>query len=382
MATLLVIIYIAFISLGLPDSILGSSWPTMQGDLNAPFELAGYLSMVCAAGTIVSSLASNKMVSRLGTGKVTAVSVLMTAVGLAGFALAPNAWVMFLWAIPLGLGAGSVDAALNNFVALHYEARHMSWLHCFWGIGATSGPMILSLQIALGNGWRSAYGSISVIQFVLVTALFLSLPVWKRVREDQAEDVEGAYISNRDALRLPRIWPALLGFIFYCAVECTAGLWAASYLHGVRGMSAAHAAIGSSMFYASITLGRFICGFISSKLSARQLIRLGQAVCLAGAAVAALPLPPVFSALGIAMIGLGTAPIFPSMLHETPNRFGAQNSQAVVGLQMAFAYIGSTLVPPLFGQIASLTTMSLYPYFLALCTLIMFISTERAGQRS
>ncbi len=382
MTTLLALIYIAFISLGLPDSVLGSAWPVMQPELNAPLSLAGYISMVVAAGTVVSSLASNRLISRFGVGKVTAVSVVMTAVGLLGFSLAPEAWMLFVLAVPLGLGAGSVDAALNNFVALHYAARHMSWLHCFWGIGATAGPMILSFELARGASWRGAYGLISGIQFALALVLFLTLPLWRRARPQQSASESEAFVSNRSALKLPFVRTALVGFVFFCAVETTSGLWASTYLHQARGMSAADAAMGASMFYGAITLGRLLTGFVANRLSGAKLIRIGQCVCLAGAAVVALPVPPAVAMLGIAVIGLGTSPIYPSMLHETPRRFGAENSQAVVGLQMAFAYIGSTLVPPLFGSLASATTLQLYPWFLAACTLVMLAASETVARRT
>lgn len=383
MTTLLVLIYIAFISLGLPDSVLGSAWPVMQAELGAPLSLAGYISMVVSAGTVVSSLASNRLITRFGVGRVTAVSVLMTAAGLLGISLAPGAWMLFLCAIPLGLGAGSVDAALNNFVALHYAARHMSWLHCFWGIGATAGPMILSLQLSRGASWRGAYGLISGIQFALALALFLTLPVWRRAKAPAAESgEEQRYLTNREALRLPLVKTALVGFVFFCAVETTSGLWASTYLHQARGLSASEAAMGASMFYGAITLGRLITGFAASRLSPARLIRIGQCVCLAGAAMVALPAPSAVGMLGIAVIGLGTSPIYPNMLHETPRRFGARNSQAIVGLEMAFAYIGSTLIPPLFGSLASATTLKLYPWFLAACTLVMLAASEIVARRT
>ena len=383
MTTLLVLIYIAFISLGLPDSVLGSAWPVMQAELGAPLSLAGYISMVVSAGTVVSSLASNRLITRFGVGRVTAVSVLMTAAGLLGISLAPGAWMLFLCAIPLGLGAGSVDAALNNFVALHYAARHMSWLHCFWGIGATAGPMILSLQLSHGASWRSAYGLISGIQFALALALFLTLSVWRHAKAPAAESgEEQRYLTNREALRLPLVRTALVGFVFFCAVETTSGLWASTYLHQARGLSASEAAMGASMFYGAITAGRLITGFAASRISPTRLIRIGQCVCLAGAAMVALPAPSAVGMLGIAVIGLGTSPIYPNMLHETPRRFGARNSQAIVGLEMAFAYIGSTLIPPLFGSLASATTLHLYPWFLAACTLVMLAASEIVARRT
>ena len=278
---------------------------------------------------------------------------------------------------------GSVDAALNNFVALHYAARHMSWLHCFWGVGATAGPMILSLQLSHGASWRSAYGLISGIQFALAIALFLTLPVWRRAKAPAAESgEEQRYLTNREALRLPLVKTALVGFVFFCAVETTSGLWASTYLHQARGLSASEAAMGASMFYGAITAGRLVAGFAASRLSPARLIRIGQCVCLAGAAMVALPAPSIVGMLGIAVIGLGTSPIYPNMLHETPRRFGARNSQAIVGLEIAFAYIGSTLIPPLFGSLASATTLQLYPWFLAACTLVMLAASETVARRT
>ena len=307
----------------------------------------------------------------------------MTAAGLLGISLVPGAWMLFLCAIPLGLGAGSVDAALNNFVALHYAARHMSWLHCFWGVGATAGPMILSLQLSHGASWRSAYGLISGIQFALALALFLTLSVWRHAKAPAAESgEEQRYLTNREALRLPLVKTALVGFVFFCAVETTSGLWASTYLHQARGLSASEAAMGASMFYGAITAGRLITGFAASRISPARLIRIGQCVCLAGAAMVALPAPSAVGMLGIAVIGLGTSPIYPNMLHETPRRFGARNSQAIVGLEMAFAYIGSTLIPPLFGSLASATTLHLYPWFLAACTLVMLAASETVARRT
>lgn len=383
MTALLVIIYVAFISLGLPDSILGSAWPVLQADLCAPFSLAGYIAMTVSAGTIFSSLLSNRLISRFGTGRVTAVSVLMTAAALLGYSTAPNLWMLFLFAVPLGLGAGSVDAALNNFIALHYEARHMNWLHCFWGVGATAGPMIMAFQISEGSGWRTGYLILSLIQFTLTALLFFTLPLWKKAKSAKGDErAQEAYISNRQALRIPGILLALTAFLFFCATESTTGLWGASYLNAARGVSPADAAIASSLFYGAITVGRLLSGFLSAKIPSPLLIRIGQLVCMVGTVCIILPLPAWAAIGGITLIGLGTAPIFPSMLHETPNRFGADNSQAVVGLQMASAYLGSTLFPPLFGSLASVFSTALYPYFLLYCILVMFLCSELVQRRT
>lgn len=388
MTTLLVIIYISFISLGLPDSILGSIWPRMQADLGAGLALAGYISMTITAGTVVSSVCSDYMVRRFGTGRVTAVSVLMTALGLAGFALAPNAAWLFLCAIPLGLGAGSVDAALNNFVALHYEARHMNWLHCFWGIGASVGPVIVSVTLRCGGVWRTGYAIIAGLQGILCAVLFLGLPLWKRAaqrpavaeRSTDAGDSAAKKGGVLAALRQPGVVPVLGGFVFYCAAENTGGLWGASFLHGCFGLSAADSAIASTLYFGAITVGRSLAGFAASRLSDKALIRLGQLVALAGIAVIVLAPAAWVAMAGIALLGLGFAPIYPSMLHVTPVRFGAAQSQAVMGLEMAFAYVGSTCFPPLFGMLAAKLGEGLYPWYLLVCVAGMLLCAELANR--
>ena len=378
MTALLVIIYISFISLGLPDSLLGSAWPIMQTDLSSAFSMAGYISMTVCAGTVVSSLFSNRLVAKFGAGKVTLVSVAMTALALFGYAFAPNIFLLFVMAIPLGLGAGSVDAALNNFVALHYQSKHMSWLHCFWGIGATVGPAIMSMFLLSQGGWRKGYITIAIIQTGLVLLLLVTLPLWKKSNKKATaiDKQKETVISNREALKIPYVKLALVSFVFFCATELTTGLWSSSYLVTVKNLSASDAARWAAYFYGGITVGRLVSGFLSMKINSTQLIRIGQLVCVAGAIILILPLPVYFSMLGIILLGLGTSPIYPSMLHETPNRFGAMASGAIMGLQMAFAYIGSTFFPPLFGAIASATTIKVFPYFLLICILIMLFSTE------
>lgn len=279
-------------------------------------------------------------------------------------------------AIPLGLGAGSVDAALNNFVALHYKSKHMSWLHCFWGVGATAGPAIMSLFLMSDGGWRTGYTVIAIIQAVLVVLLLCTLPIWKKndtvaVESDKPPQ---KVITNREALKIPYVKLALVSFVFFCATELTTGLWSSSYLVATKGLSPSVAARWVAYFYAGITIGRLVAGFLSIKVKSATLIRIGQIICVVGAVT--LMLPSTVSMFGIILLGLGTAPIYPSMLHETPNRFGAASSGAIMGLQMAFAYIGSTFVPPLFGTIASATSIALFPYFLLVCILIMLVSSE------
>ncbi len=377
MAALLVIIYIAFISLGLPDSILGSAWPAMRGDMHAHIALAGYVAMAAQTGTIVSSLMSTRLLSRFGTGKVTSISVALTAFALFGISSAPSVPYLFACALPLGLGAGAIDSVLNNFVAKHYEAKHMNWLHCFWGIGATIGPAIMSASLLTSSGWRSGYMAIALIQSMLVIVLFCTLPLWRRAPSRFGSETDNQpFVRNRDALQIPGVRLALIAFVFFCATEATTGLWTSSYLVTVKGVSKTEAAGAASLFYGAITLGRFISGFVAGHISSPKLIRIGQLVCVFGASMLILPLPTYLSVVAIGIIGFGTAPIFPSMIHETPVRFGAASSQAVIGLQMAFAYIGATCFPPLFGSLSTVLSMSVWPWFVLVCILGMLVPSE------
>ncbi|MBM7578678.1 MFS transporter [Jeotgalibacillus terrae] len=381
MATLLLlIIYLAFISLGLPDSILGAAWPVMQPDLNVPIEMAGLLFMTIAGGTIVSSLVSGRLLKRFGTGKVAAVSTLMTALALSGFFFAPSIVWLFVCAVPLGLGAGAIDAGLNDYVATHYHAHHMSWLHSFWGVGATLGPVIMAQFIIGDPAWRNGYLMIAGIQFVLVLVLFLTLPLWGKVKtkpfaEKASETVEKKLDSVRP-LRIKGVKLALAAFFFYCGVEALVGLWGASFLVNMKDLPAATAAQWVSLYYAGITAGRFISGFVTFRLNNKTMIRSGQAIALAGALLLVLPLPLYFSLGGFILVGLGLAPIFPSMLHETPARFGREHSQTIMGYQMAVAYTGSTFLPPLFGLIAAQSTIGLFPVVVVLFVAAMLLSSE------
>lgn len=381
MTALLVIIYIAFISLGLPDSILGSVWPAMRLDLSASVSTVGYVAMTITGGTVISSLFSSRLVARFGTGKVTLASVAMTAAALLGYSFVNQVWMLFLLAVPLGLGAGSVDAALNNFVALHYKSMHMNWLHCFWGVGATAGPMIMSLFLANGAGWRRGYLTIAVLQLVLVFALLVSLKLWEGRDPVQQDEAGKGILSNGEALAIPNVKLALVSFACFSVTEMTTGLWSSSYLVGVEGFTAAAAARWTASFYGGITVGRLFSGFLSIRLSNPTLIRGGQLVCIAGALLLLLPLPTYLSALGILLIGLGTAPIFPAMLHDTPRRFGPEVSGPIMGLQMAVAYTGGTFGSPLFGALASVTSLKLLPYFLLAAVLTMLAASELLNRR-
>ena len=382
---LLGIIYLAFISLGLPDSLLGSAWPSMYQELGASVSWAGVISMIIAGGTIVSSLASDRMTRLLGAGKVTAFSVCITAVALFGFSMSGSFWMLCLWAIPYGLGAGSVDAALNNFVALHYPARHMSWLHCMWGVGASAGPVIMGWAISGGAGWHGGYRLISVLQIALTAILFLSLPLWKKktgleIGDFIEENRKPSQMSLPEILKYRGVKEVLVCFCCYCAVEGTAGMWAASYCTLYRGIPAEEAAGLASLFYLGITAGRFVSGFITLKVSDRNMIRLGQAVGAVGILLVMLPMGEIGLYPGLILIGCGCAPIYPSIIHETPANFGADKSQAIIGVQMAFAYVGTCLAPPVFGMLAQYVSVALYPYYLLVLLILMVVMSERLHQ--
>jgi fucose permease len=374
---LLITIYVSFISLGLPDSLLGSAWPAISTGLGVSISAAGILSMITAGGTIVSSINSAKIIRRFGTGRVTAVSVAMTALALLGNSIAPSFIWLCLFAVQLGLGAGAVDSALNNFVALHYESKHMNWLHCFWGVGATAGPIIMAVFLVSKNGWRSGYLVISVIQICLVILLIFTLPLWKKMEHNQTnEETREKPRKISELLKVKIAKPALLSLFCYCSIETTVGLWGSSFLVNSRGLPAEKAAGWISLFYFGITLGRFISGFIAMKIPNKIMIRSGIGLCLAGALTLLLPLPVFFSLVGFILIGLGCAPIFPSMLHETPNRFGKELSQSAMGIQMACAYLGTTLMPPILGLMAGKIGFSLFPVFLLVFIALVILTSE------
>ena len=402
---LLTVIYIAFISLGLPDALLGSAWPVMYREFGVNVSCAGIISMIIAFGTVVSSLQSDRLTKRFGTGRVTAASVALTAFALFGFSLAHSFYALVFLALPYGLGAGSVDASLNNYVALHYKSRHMSWLHCMWGVGAALGPYVMGFALVHGHTWNAGYRTIAVLQTALTALLVFSLPFWKRNdKNNAAERISGAVqvpasdirpsvpkttepsafdsedtrpLSLKEIINLPGAKTVMLSFFCYSAVEQTSGLWAASYAVLHNGVSADVAARYASLVYLGITAGRALGGFISMYLNDTQMVRFGEIVILAGVILLFLPFGNAFTLLGFALIGLGCAPVFPSLIHATPHHFGADKSQAVIGVQMASAYIGTCALPPLFGFIADRFGISLLPAYVLLFCVLMIASHER-----
>ncbi|HIT63887.1 MAG TPA: MFS transporter [Candidatus Ventrimonas merdavium] len=384
---LLAIIYLAFISLGLPDALLGSAWPSIYPELGVPVSWAGAISMIIAGGTVVSSLQSDRLTRLLGTGKVMVISVAMTAAALFGFSVSHSFWSLCLWAVPYGLGAGSVDAALNNYVALHYASRHMSWLHCMWGIGASAGPFIMSVVLTGGQAWNMGYRAIALLQVGLTAVLFFSLPLWRgqepgsRGETEQTLEAQtvcpakeqegGGPMTLPQILRIPGAIPVMISFFCYCAVEQTAGLWAGSYLVLRWGVDPEAAAGYSALFYAGIMAGRAVSGFLTLRFSDEAMIRLGLGLIGAGLLALLLPFGETGALGGLILIGLGCAPVYPSMLHATPAYFGRERSQAIIGVQMASAYVGTCLMPPLFGILAAHISIGLFPVYLLAGVLVL-----------
>ena len=379
---LLALIYISFVSLGLPDALLGAAWPTMCLEFDAPVSLAGVVAVTVSCGTVISSLLSDRLTLWLGPGKVTAFSVGLTALALFGFSRSTEFWHLLIWAIPYGLGAGSVDASLNNYVALHYASRHMSWLHCMWGLGASIGPFILGRALTAGLDWNTGYRYIGLFQVCLTAVLLLSLPLWKNRKQDTSGEngAPGAPLSLRQILAIPGAKEVLIAFFCYCAAEQTAILWGSTYLVRRWGMEEEIAAGFGSLFLIGITVGRFLNGFLTYKLTDRTLIRLGQAIMVLGVILMWLPLGAWNSMAGLLLIGFGCAPIYPCVIHSTPEHFGEENSQAIIGVQMASAYIGVCLMPPLFGLIANHITVALLPAYVGAITVLMILMCEKLNR--
>lgn len=385
---LLAVIYLAFVSLGLPDALLGAAWPTMYPQMSVPVSYAGFVSMTISAGTIISALLSDRLTLRFGAGRVTATSVAMTAFALFGFSFSSQYWMLILFAIPYGLGAGGVDAALNNYVAVHYESRHMSWLHAMWGLGAALGPTMMGFALSHNQGWNWGYRYIAIIQVVLTAILIFSLPLWKTrtlelhevTTESENQQESGAPrkpLSLAQVLAIPGAKQIMIMFFCYCAIESTAMLWASSYMVLNHGIDTVTASTFASLFVAGITIGRFASGFMTMRFDAPTMIRIGQATVAAGVLVMFIPLPAhigVFA--GLIILGLGCAPIYPCVIHSTPTYFGADKSQAIVGVQMASAYVGSMLMPPVFGVIANTISIALFPLYIAVLLVLMVIMHE------
>ena len=376
---LLVIIYAAFVSLGLPDALLGAGWPVMQPEFNVPISWMGPVSLLISVATVISSLLADRVTKKFGTGLVTAVSVALTAIAIIGFATSQNFWILCIWAIPYGLGAGSIDACLNNYVAIHYSGKHMSWLHCMWGLGAASGPYIMSAAIGFFNNWRFGYWGVGVIQIILTFCLFISLSVWKKdAAEEDGEQEKSVPLTLKQIFSMPGAKALIFTFFCYCAMEQTAGQWAASYFFSYMGLKEELCALLASIYYTGITVGRFVNGFLTTKFSDKALVRAGIGLILVGLLIMLIPGVWVLSVAGLILIGLGSAPIYPCIIHATPKFFGNANSQAVIGVEMASAYVGICVMPPIFGAVADFIGIWVFPIFLLVIAAVMYICHNRA----
>ena len=382
---LLAVIYAAFISLGLPDSVLGSAWPVMYEGMGVPFSYAGIISTLISIGTVISSLFSDRLTLKLGPGKVTAISVALTAAALFGFSCSTQFWMLCLIAIPYGLGAGSIDAALNNYVALHYSSRHMSWLHCMWGVGTSIGPVIMGWVLTGGGAWPTGYRIIAAMQVALTLVIVLSLPLWRKrpgAQDAASQDAPARPLPLGQLIRMSGAREVILTFFCYCALESTAGLWASTYLVIHHGVAEEIAATCASLFYIGITVGRGVNGFLTAKFTDTQLVRASFVMMSAGVIVLLLPLGQFAAMAGMVFLGLGCAPVYPCIIHATPARFGAEKSQAFIGVQMAAAYLGTTTMPPLFGLLGRVVDMRVFPVFLAVVLGVMAFTHEQLVRKT
>lgn len=375
----LIIIYLSFISVGLPVALLGSAWPSMYLDFNVDASLAGVISLIVSGFTIVSSLMSDRLVRRFGTAKVVNFAVLLSSLSLVGNAIAPNLLFLCLMAIPMGFGAGAIDATLNNYVALHYKARHMNWLHCFWGIGAFISPLIMSFSLSRLDSWRMGYLIVGIAQALVVVLIFFTRGLWDKVGTSANTPtlVEQEVLSIVERLRIPGAKSALLSFFAYCGIESMAGLWAGTYMVLVRGLDEITASKWVSLFYVGITLGRFLGGFFTFKLSTKKMVRLGIVFIFVSIVMTMMPLSNGYLQIALFLLGFGCAPIFPSLLQDTPWNFGAARSQSMIGIQVASAFTGATIVPPIFGWLSKFIGYEIYPYFIAVLFVFMFIAIFR-----
>lgn len=371
MATiLLIIIYIAFIGLGIPDSLFGTAWPAIYTEFSLPIASASYVTLLISGGTVVSSLLSARIISKFHTGKVVAVSTSMTAAALLGFSCSGNMIWLCLFAVPLGLGAGSIDSALNNYVALHYKASHMNFLHCFYGVGVSLSPYMMSVALSNESNWRGGYRTVFYFQLIIAIITILTLPLWSKVKKSDFEEEQGApsTIGLTQLLKMPSVCTTGFVFIGSCAIEYTCGIWGSTFLVNTKGISIESAAKMITFYYIGMALGRFLSGILANKLSSWKLIEIGQTITLGAILLLFLPLPSAIAGVGLFLIGIGNGPVFPNLIHLTPENFGKNMSQSVMGIQMAASYIGIMLMPPLFGLLAQNISVGLFPYYL----LIMF----------
>lgn len=374
MAFLLVVIYVAFIGLGVPDSLIGSAWPAIHGELNIPVEMVSVLTFIISGCTVLSSMFSAGILNKLGTAKVTAFSTAMTAAALMGFSFAPSFWVMIPLAVILGLGAGAIDSGLNNYVALHFKASHMNFLHCFYGVGVSLSPYLMSQ--ALGNtGWRSGYRYAFFVQLAITVLLVISLPLWKKTssaeQDGEEENVNLTFMQMAKRSEVRLVWVIMLATN---AIEYACGVWGSTYLVTEKGFQTKDGALALTVYYVGMSVGRFVSGLLAEKISTWKRIGIGSAILAPAIIIMLLPLPGVVSVLGLFLIGLGNGSIYPNMIHLTPHNFGKEVSQSIMGSQIAFAYIGVMLAPPMVSLISGLFGIKVYSILLAVIYVVMIVS--------
>lgn len=378
---ILIILYMAYISVGISDSLLGSTWPSMYEELNASVSYAGIVSMIIAIGTIVSNLCSFRLIKALGFKRVLEISFVLSALSLVGFSRSSSFMELCICAVPYGLGIGAISNALIKYVSLYYKSQHMSWLHCSWGIGSTAGPFLMGRYLLKDNGWHRGYMAVCMIHITLIVLLFASNQLWSHRGTDENLEKSQRSVSIKEALKITGGKEVLLAFFSYSSVEALTGLWASSYLVLARELNAQKAASITSLFYLGITAGRFFSGFIVNRIGNRNMVRIGQCTALIGVILLALPFKSSLILFGLLLTGIGYAPVYPGMLYATPECFGRDLSQAFMGIQLASAYIGSTFFPPVFGLIAEYGNIKvLYPLILIVLIFLLLFATERANK--
>ena len=374
---LLLVIYIAFIGLGLPDSLLGSAWPAVYAELNIPVGYGSIISILISLGTVSASVFSARLINKFGTGVVTAISTGLSAVCLLGFSFAQSIWWFCLLGVPLGIGAGAIDAALNNYVATHYKSTHMNFLHSFYGVGVSLSPYLMSFALSVENNWRQGYRIVFYIMAGITLITVLAIPLWKKVKAIKTEEEQFTpkTLSIGKMIKTRAIRYTWLLFFSTCALEFTCGIWGCTFLVTAEGMSESLAAKFITFYYLGITAGRLISGFISTKLNQKKIVYIGYASVGVALILIALPIPPIVKGIGLFLIGLGNGPTFPNIIYLTPINFGKEVSQSIVGTQMACCNVGILLMPPLFGLLAQYIGAFLFPYYLIVLYVLMVLST-------
>lgn len=377
MATiLLIIIYIAFIGLGVPDSLIGSAWPALHMELDIPVETVSVITFLISGCTVLSSMFSARILNKLGTARVTAFSTAMTAIALLGFSFVPSFWFMIPLAIVLGFGAGAIDSGLNNYVALHFKASHMNFLHCFYGVGVSLSPYLMS-QALSGIGWRGGYRYAFYVQLVIAILLIVSIPMWKKTSlDEQQEDEKSVNLSLFQMAKMTEVRLVWVIMLATNAIEYACGVWGSTYLVESKGFEPQHGALALTIYYAGMSIGRFVSGVLADKISTWKRIGIGTVIIAPAVLLLLLPVHGAVSVAGLFLVGLGNGSIYPNMIHLTPHNFGKSLSQSIMGSQIAFAYTGVMLAPPMVSLISGVFGIRIYPVLLCLLYVVMVVSLK------